>query len=96
MKSALGINSPSKLFRDEVGRYIAEGIGVGFDKNIGNVLDSMQNKLNISMGDFDMATPDVGSRGNVTISMVINAQELNQASLEQAFNYINRRFGAAI
>lgn len=96
MKSALGINSPSKLFRDEVGRYIAEGIGVGFDKNIGNVLDNMQNKLNISMGDFDMATPDVGSRGNVTISMVINAQELNQASLEQAFNYINRRFGASI
>lgn len=31
-KKALGINSPSKVFRDIVGKAIPEGIGVGIDK----------------------------------------------------------------
>lgn len=29
MKDALGIHSPSRVFRDEVGKYIAEGVGEG-------------------------------------------------------------------
>lgn len=29
---ALGINSPSTVMRDKVGRYMAEGVGVGFEK----------------------------------------------------------------
>lgn len=33
MKDALGIKSPSRVFRDEVGKYIAEGIGVGITNN---------------------------------------------------------------
>lgn len=32
-KNALGIKSPSKKFRDEVGRWIPKGIAVGIDKN---------------------------------------------------------------
>lgn len=42
MKSALGIHSPSALFRDEVGKYIALGVGEGFTKNIGNVYEKMK------------------------------------------------------
>lgn len=30
MKRALGIHSPSKVFKDEVGKFIAQGIGEGF------------------------------------------------------------------
>lgn len=30
----LGINSPSRLFRDKVGKYMALGMGIGFEKNI--------------------------------------------------------------
>lgn len=97
MKAALGINSPSTLFRDQVGKYIAEGIGVGFSQNIGGVLDGMQSKLNMAMGDFAVVAPEgISQRGSVNISMVINAQELNEQSLEQAFNYINRRFGTVL
>lgn len=33
MKDALGIKSPSRVFRDQVGKYIAEGIGVGITDN---------------------------------------------------------------
>ena len=33
-KSALGIHSPSRVFRDQVGKMMALGMGVGFEKNI--------------------------------------------------------------
>lgn len=36
-KKLFGINSPSKLFRDEIGVGLAEGIGVGFEKEMKNV-----------------------------------------------------------
>ena len=45
MKSALGIASPSKLFRDQVGRYIAQGIGVGFESEMGHVTQQMQDAM---------------------------------------------------
>lgn len=41
--SFFGINSPSRVMRDEVGRYLAEGIGVGFDKYM--PAKSMQSSL---------------------------------------------------
>jgi len=33
-KSALGIHSPSRVFRDQVGKMMALGMGIGFEKNI--------------------------------------------------------------
>jgi tape measure domain-containing protein len=35
------IHSPSRLFRDNVGRYIAQGIAVGIEKNASDVTDSL-------------------------------------------------------
>ena len=34
VKDKLGIHSPSRVFRDQVGKMMALGIGVGFEKNI--------------------------------------------------------------
>lgn len=42
MKSALGIHSPSRVFRDEVGKYIALGVGEGFDDNLSAVYKKMK------------------------------------------------------
>lgn len=47
VKKFLGIKSPSTLFRDEVGKYMAQGIGVGFDKNM--PVDDMTGALNDSV-----------------------------------------------
>lgn len=33
-KSFLGIHSPSRVFRDQVGKMMALGVGVGFEKNV--------------------------------------------------------------
>ena len=45
MKSALGIHSPSRLFRDQVGKYIAQGIGEGFESEMGDVTRQMQDAM---------------------------------------------------
>ena len=34
IKDFFGIESPSKLMRDEVGKYLAQGVGVGFKLNM--------------------------------------------------------------
>ena len=36
-KSFFGIHSPSKVFRDEIGKQLSAGIGVGFEDEIGKV-----------------------------------------------------------
>ena len=42
IKSVLGIHSPSTVFRDEVGKNMALGIGEGFDKNIASIYKKMR------------------------------------------------------
>ena len=71
-KKALGIKSPSRRFRDEVGKNMALGIGVGFDKNIpvddmtGTLSDSVQRmKKKVSS-----VTQDVGADNASRISKV--------------------------
>lgn len=45
MKDALGIQSPSRMFRDQVGKYIAQGIGEGFTAEMGSVVGQMQDAM---------------------------------------------------
>ena len=64
-KDALGIESPSKKFRDEVGVYAAQGIGVGFQKEMGSVSRLMQDSIPT---EFDLnprvnLTPDIAAAG---------------------------------
>lgn len=37
IKDAFEIHSPSRIMRDEIGKYLAQGIGVGFDDEMSNV-----------------------------------------------------------
>ena len=45
IKDFFGINSPSRVLRDEVGVYMAQGIGVGFDEEMNNVNKDIENSL---------------------------------------------------
>ena len=45
IKKFFGIESPSKVMRDEVGKFMAEGIGVGFTKQMPSVIEAMKEKL---------------------------------------------------
>ena len=44
-KAALGIHSPSRVFRDQVGKYMAQGVQVGFEDETDNVKKSMESDL---------------------------------------------------
>lgn len=54
-KDALGIASPSKRFRDEVGVFMAQGIGVGFEQEMQSVSKQIEQAIPT---DFDV-TPHV-------------------------------------
>ena len=47
-KSALGIGSPSKLFADEIGRWIPEGVSVGITGNLEPINDALSEMINMS------------------------------------------------
>lgn len=45
IKSFFGIKSPSTLFRDEIGKNLALGVGEGFQDGMGDVVKDMQNAI---------------------------------------------------
>ena len=47
VKAIFGIKSPSRVFRDQIGKNLALGIGVGFEDNLDNVYKSMAKTIDI-------------------------------------------------
>ncbi len=76
MKSALGIHSPSRLFRDQVGKYIAQGIGEGFTDEMGSVVGQMQDAMpdpSAFVSDQQVAYSGYSAAGTVANSSVVDA-----------------------
>lgn len=76
MKNALGIHSPSRLFRDQVGKYMAQGIGVGFTDEMGNVVGQMQDAMpdpSAFVSDQQIAYSGYSTAGMVANSSVVDA-----------------------
>ena len=55
-KSVFGINSPSRVMRDSIGKYLAEGVGVGFMDELPNVAEDAREALT----NLDLGAPKVG------------------------------------
>lgn len=79
MKQALGIHSPSRVFRDEVGKNIALGVGEGFTRNIGAIYKQMKATV-------DFETQRLSS--NITANQQINIERNSnvQATLDSIDN----------
>lgn len=65
-KDIFKISSPSKVFRDEIGKYLAEGIAVGFDNEIDNVYKDMQKAV-----DFETAKMSANVQSSGTYQMAM-------------------------
>ena len=65
-KKILGIDSPSKVFRNEVGRYIAEGLALGIMDGQGDVEDAMNE---IMPDEFDTAYTVGGLQSALEVSI---------------------------
>lgn len=50
VKALFGIKSPSRVFRDQIGKNLALGIGEGFDQNIDDVYKQMQGAIDLEQG----------------------------------------------
>ena len=70
VKGVLKINSPSKVFRDDVGAWIAPGIAQGFKDTLPQAVSDMENELNKEIKDFDTDGVDIGGLSNNFQSVV--------------------------
>ena len=88
VKDFLGIESPSKVFRDQVGKYMALGIGVGFQDNI--PLNDMQRTLDLNVSRMSMnysPTPSYPTYPK-SIYQNTNAERSDAVGMELLGNYI--------
>lgn len=66
-KKALKIKSPSQVFRDEIGKNMAAGIGVGFEAQMANVTKGMDTTLAEMTANLQNAIPQAyGLGGSLT------------------------------
>ena len=73
------IHSPSRLFRDKVGRYIAQGIAVGIEQNSSDVVDSLA-YVQREMSAFKFEAEDLLGLGNGTLSSQFKLKSLTERS----------------
>lgn len=100
IKDFFGIKSPSRLMRDEVGKYMAQGVGVGFEKNI--PVKQMTASMKRAISDMQTAAIRVTSTMPMTAKVATKAvtnnytdtqidyREIEKAQL-QAMNRANQR-----
>lgn len=83
IKSFFGIHSPSKLFADDIGKNLALGIGVGFDRNMDSVTKDMEKSLPTS---FDMLpVVNMETLGNISATAK-ELYSLNSSSLPNSIS----------
>lgn len=76
LKNFFGIASPSKLMRDKVGKYIAQGIGEGFTDEMGSVVGQMQDAMpdpSAFVSDPQVAYSGYSAAGTVANPSVVDA-----------------------
>ena len=83
IKRLFGIGSPSKLMRDEVGVWLAEGIGVGFTEDMKKVEKEMGDAIPKTF-DLDVKT-NVNEIGNIA-SQINEATKAINTGIETSLN----------
>lgn len=77
-KDSLGIHSPSRVFRDQVGKMMALGMGIGFDKNV--PIKSMNASLKTAVESLKDNASTVLSGGGVNRGGVGRMKALSDAT----------------
>lgn len=80
MKSALGIHSPSRLFRDEIGKNIALGLGEGFINEMKNVTNKMNKAIPTDFdinGSYNEINDDIINKMRKAVNIEIGKTSLN-------------------
>lgn len=105
LRKTFDINSPSKETRD-IFRYVMKGAELGLEderKSLNSEIDKISKEAldNFNMSSFGfnngLKNSIIDSTRTIftTPQIVFNVQELDEAKLQQCFNYVNRKFGSA-
>lgn len=96
IKSFFGINSPSKLFEDQIGKNLALGIGEGFTDEMDNVATDIENAIPT---DFDLGlNTNINPAGSIDTSfskeMLVDA--FKEALSGMTFKAFDETFGELV
>lgn len=94
VKDALGIGSPSKVFRDEVGRWLPPGVAQGFEAALPAAMKTMQKDLDKGIGGLE--TDDVSVGANVTVSSFADKLKSIYGDVALWFESIEMRIGNSV
>lgn len=90
VKDFLGIESPSKVFRDQVGKYMAQGMGVGFERympvddmihSTDAAIKKMQRDVTRITGDYPSSNKPIGPYKNNPVNT--QGDKIDYKRLEQ-------------
>lgn len=101
-KDFLKIASPSKLMRDQVGRYISEGIAVGIEDNLNSITNSMNDVADLVSQPIDVGEVGMtggngsGSAYNSSNSVVINVYGAVGQNVNELAEIVSRKINASV
>lgn len=82
IKSFFGIKSPSTLFRDEIGKNLALGVGEGFEDTMGGVAKDMQGAIPTPSIDVDSIGQVQATNGPTTVVVKVGEETIATKVIE--------------
>lgn len=94
VKDALGIGSPSKVFRDEIGRWLPPGVVQGFEAAMPSAMKAIQKVLNKGIDNIE--TDDIAVGAGVTVSGFADKLKSIYNDVALWFESIESRIGNSV
>lgn len=94
VKDALGIGSPSKVFRDEIGRWLPPGVVKGFEAAMPSAMKAIQKDLNKGIDSID--TDDISVGAGITVSGFADKLKSIYNEVALWFESIESRIGNSV
>ena len=93
-KDALGIGSPSKVFRDEIGKWLPPGVVQGFEAAMPSAMKAIQKDLNKGIDNID--TDDISVGAGITVSGFADKLKSIYNEVALWFESIESRIGNSV
>lgn len=94
VKDTLGIGSPSKVFRDEVGKWLPPGVVQGFEAAMPSAMKAIQKDLNKGIDNID--TDDISVGAGITVSGFADKLKSIYNEVALWFESIESRIGNSV
>lgn len=94
VKDVLGIGSPSKVFRDEIGRWLPPGVVQGFEAAMPSAMKAIQKDLNKGINNID--TDNISAGAGITVSGFADKLKSIYNEVALWFESIESRIGNSV